>query len=187
MHSFIMPLFAMHGTAMFIAIGLLLIGATLIFAGKAAIRSFEKYADEDIGTDALAEEINALENKVFPKLKVILSDKHLISCGGNLEVVDYQDIFWAYLTNHRTNGISDYNFLNICSKDGRRITCGNGTTLGKKNRTATNEDHGVILQTIAEKNPEARIGYTKEYVDEFAELIKANKAKKKEDQADPLS
>lgn len=177
MKGFFTPLFALNGVSVFFGAVALAAGLILFFANKAAVGSFEKYQGESPENYSIARQISSEETKTYDKLGLILTDQLLISCSGVLNIIDYKDIFWTYLTNHRTNGISDYNFLNICTNDGKRFTCGSGTTFGKKNRTNTQENHNEILDIIAQKNPDARIGYTKEYLDEFNQLLKSQKNK----------
>ena len=169
-------LFQISGTEMILSIIAFLAGLIMFLQGRSQSSSYEAYADP-LTTEAtlLADEISGEDTKVYEKLKVILTDSHLISYNGALKIIDYADIFWAYLTKHRTNGISDYDFLNICTKDGIRTVCGTGKTFGKKNRSITGENHDEIMNILQEKNPEVRLGYDRENMDAFSELCTQQK------------
>ena len=156
--------------AVFAAIG----GTTLLAVGLADRKSFNL---SEIDNELLGTEIESPDTMIDEKLKLMLTDRHLISYNGKIDVIPYEDICWAYTTKHSTNGIADYDFLNICQNNGKRLICGNGRTLGKKHREATTQSHQQILTLISEKNPEAMIGYDKEKVDAYSRLLKQIKGK----------
>ena len=156
--------------AVFAAIG----GTTLLAVGLADRKSFNL---SEIDNELLGSEIESPDTMIDEKLKLMLTDRHLISYNGKIDVIPYEDICWAYTTKHSTNGIADYDFLNICQNNGKRLICGNGRTLGKKHREATTQSHQQILTLISEKNPEAMIGYDKEKVDAYSRLLKQIKGK----------
>ena len=149
----------------------LLFGLILLLTGMGQRKSYETVTD-----DALRE-LNDPETKERPDMKLLFGDKHMYSYNGKLDVIDYDDIFWVYPTRHSTNGISDYNYLNICTKDGRRVNCANGSAFGKKKQSQTNESHQEIMDFLYEKNPEIRMGYLQENVQAYTELVKSLRKK----------
>ncbi|MBR0418990.1 MAG: hypothetical protein IJI66_07455 [Erysipelotrichaceae bacterium] len=164
-------LFSIAPIELLIAALCLIFGLILFFVDRANHRSYEQYLHDE----ELKAELESEDTRVFENMKLALTDNHVVSFNGALKVLDYSDIFWAYLTKHRTNGIADYNFLNLCTRDGKQIICGNGNTFGKKNRTATASNHDEILSIIKEKNPDVLLGYDQENINAYSELVKANK------------
>ena len=150
-----------------------LFGLILLLTGLSDKKSFKILEDTSgIGNNQILSQIEADTTKYYENLKLYLTDDYLVSVRNGISAVRYSDIFWAYVTKHRTNGISDYNYLNIVTKDGARIMCGNGNTFGKKRSAATGQDHDVILGFIREKNESVRLGYDQENLAAFNELKK---------------
>ena len=149
----------------------LVIGLILLLTGLSQRKSFES-----LPVDVRAE-IGAPETTERPDLKLLLGDRHLFSYAGKIDAVDYDDIFWVYPTQHSTNGIHDYNFLNIVKKDGSKIVCGNSSAFGKKRREQTTDSHIGIMEYLHEKNPEIRLGYLEENLNAYNELVKSLKKK----------
>ncbi len=149
----------------------LIIGLILFFVDRSNSHSYEKYLQDE----ELKAELEDENTKYYKDMKLALTDKHVVSFNGALHVLDYSDIFWAYLTRHRTNGIQDYSFLNLCTRKGEQVICGNGKTFGKKNRNATAEVHEEIISKIQARNPEVLIGYDQNNINAYNEMIKANK------------
>ena len=149
-------------SAMYVVLGgfALLFGLILFFIGRSQRKSFSAVLGGDsLAGNKIMEEIEK-ENTVWMKdMKIYLTDDYLVSVSGSIDPVKYSDIFWIYPTVHRTNGIQDYNYLNVVTKDGRTITCANGAAGLKKKRAATEEAHQTIMKTAAEKNPGVRLGY----------------------------
>jgi hypothetical protein len=164
-------LFAIAPIELLIAALCLIFGLILFFVDRSNRSSYEKYMkDEDLRAE--------LENEdamLFDDMKLAMTENYVVSFNGPMHVVNYNDILWTYLTRHRTNGIADYNFLNLCTRDGRTIVCGNGKTFGKKNRTATADSHEEILNIIKEKNPDVLIGYDQANMNAYREMVKENR------------
>ena len=154
-----------------------LIGAIVFFIGKSRKKSFEPImATSD---NEFTRELDSDSTISYDKLKTYLTNHYLISLNGDFNAVSYSDIFWAYVTKHRTNGIPDYDFLNVVTKDGRMINFANGRSFGKKNKESTMELHAAIIDKIIEKNPAALIGFTAENQDAYVKLRDELKEKKK--------
>ncbi|MBQ6479409.1 MAG: hypothetical protein IJI44_08635 [Erysipelotrichaceae bacterium] len=150
-----------------------IIGLTLLLTGLQDKKSFESLKDSSgLDNNTILSQINSGGAKWYDKLRVYLTDDYLVSVRNGISAVRYSDIFWAYVTRHSTNGISDYNYLNIITKDGKKIICGNGNTFGKKHSEATTHDHDEILSAIQEKNESVRFGYDQENLKAFNELKK---------------
>ncbi|MBQ2658271.1 MAG: hypothetical protein IJF87_06870 [Erysipelotrichaceae bacterium] len=150
-----------------------LFGLILLLTGLSDKKSFKVLEDTSgIGNNQILSQIEADTTKYYENLKLYLTDDYLVSVRNGVSAVRYSDIFWAYVTKHRTNGISDYNYLNIVTKDGGKIMCGNGKTLGKKHSAATSQDHDEILGFIQQKNESVRLGYDQENLAAFNELKK---------------
>ena len=149
----------------------LIIGLILLLTGLSQRKSFETLPVD------VREEIAAPETEERSDLKLLLGNRHLFSYAGKIDAVDYDDIFWVYPTQHSTNGIHDYNFLNIVKKDGSKIVCGNSSAFGKKRREQTTDSHVGIMEYLHEKNPEIRLGYLEENLNAYNELVKSLKKK----------
>ncbi|MBP5280708.1 MAG: hypothetical protein J6Z03_09510, partial [Erysipelotrichaceae bacterium] len=169
--NFFSMLFSVASVELIFAGIALFFGLILFFIDRSNSRSYEKYLNDE----ELKAELDSETTKLYKNARLALTDKHVVSYNGALNVLDYNDIFWVYLTKHRTNGIQDYDFLNLCTKDGRQVICGNGTTLGKKNRAATADNHNEIIELIKEKNPDVLIGYEPENISAYNELVKNKK------------
>ena len=155
-----------------------LFGVILFLTGRNGVKNYDRLFDSsDLNGQRILSEVNSGSAKWFEDLRVFLTDHYIVSARGGVAAVAFSEIFWAYVTRHRTNGIQDYNFLTLCTKDGRRINCGNGRTAGKKHRARTEEEHTALLETIAQKNPEVLIGFTKAISDAFTALCKQLKQK----------
>ena len=136
-------------------------------------KSFDCLKDSSgLDNNTILSQVNSDTAKWYDKLKVYLTDDYLVSVKNGVSAVRYSDIFWAYVTRHSTNGISDYNYLNIVTKDGNKIMCGNGRTFGKKNQEATSQDHDEIMGVLHEKNESIRLGYDQANLEAFNELKK---------------
>ena len=148
-------------------------GLIFLLTGLHDKKSFRCLEDTSgIGNNPILSQIESDTVKWYDNLKLYLTDDYLVSVRNGVSAVRYSDIFWAYVTKHRTNGISDYNYLNIVTKDGGRIMCGNGQTFGKKRSAATSQDHDEILGFIREKNESVRLGYDQDNLAAFNELKK---------------
>ena len=150
----------------------LLFGLILLFSGISQRKSFEVLDDPQFGDSEILKEINDPEAVFYKDASLYLTKNYLVSVKGNIESVRYEDISWVYVTNHRTNAIPDYDFLNVNTTDGRRIVCANSPTFGKKKREATRQLHADIMEELFNRNDKIRLGYVKENIDAYQESKK---------------
>lgn len=155
-----------------LSVVLFLIGAVLFFGGRSSKKSYDSFLDAD-NRDAswFLEEADDPESVLDEKGKMIFGPQSLILYNEKPEGIEYEDILWVYVTQHRTNGIPDFSFLNICLKDGRRLSSGNRRTAGKKNREAAEEEHNEAIARIQKRNPELLIGYTEKNEEVYQERV----------------
>ena len=170
--------FNLNGLLLGVAFLAGLFGLIYFLLGRSSKKSFKVLGDDQFGESPIMAEINAPEAKWYEGAKTYLTDNYLVSMRDGVNAVKYSDIFWMYVTNHRTNGIADYNFINIVTKDGKMVTTCNSPTFGKKRREATEILHNDIMQALKEKNSDILVGYTAENVEAFKQLQKENKEKK---------
>ena len=150
----------------------LVFGLILLFTGLSQRKSFDVLDDLQFGSSGLLEEINDPDTIFNKKASIYLTKNHLVNVKGRIDAVRYDDIFWVYTTNHRTNGIPDYDFLNVNTTDGRRLICANSPTLGKKRKEATTQLHEELMEELSRRNENIRFGYTKENIEAYQELKK---------------
>lgn len=155
----------------------LIAGLSLFFTGKARKNSFAPILED--GDNPLAAELNGPSTTWYENLKTFVTDSYLVSVRGSLDAVRFEDIFWAYITKHKTNGVPDYDFISLVTHDGRQLAIANSGSFGKKRKEETVALHTGLLKLIEEKNPSAMIGYTSENLAAFQELQRQIKQKKK--------
>ncbi len=156
-------------------------GMVLLLIGLSNRKSFNVLMEDSLGNNPILDEINDPETIHFDNDSLYLTSRHLVNTKGSISAVSYEDIFWMYVTSHRTNGIHDYDYVNVVTKDGRNISCFNSPTLGKKKREATHDTHNELIEALLEKNPEIRVGYVQENIEAYQELLKSLKNKKEAD------
>ena len=161
-----------------------LFGVIVLPLGLSSRKSFNVLSEDSFGGNAIMDEINDPETVVYDKDSLYLTKNYLVNTKGTVNAVRYEDIFWMYVTSHRTNGIHDYDYLNVVTKDGRNISCFNSPAFGKKKREATQSSHTELMDALLERNPEIRVGYTKEHVEAYQELMKDLKNKKSSNDID---
>ncbi len=155
----------------------LAIGLILLFTGRVRKNSFSALFDP--ADDRLLSEVCAEDAVWFDKIKTGLTRDHLVSINGSFDAIDYSDIFWAYITQHKTNLIRDYDYIHIADKNGRQYSFANSPTFIKKNRENTKDLHEQIFTMIRGKNPDVLIGYTQENMEAFQQLLRRNKEDQK--------
>jgi hypothetical protein len=165
-------LFRLNGTLVACGVTTLIAGLIMFLLGLSQRKSFNIFKNTETGSNPLTDEMNALETEWFSNDSLCLTENYLINVKGTVSAVRYEDIFWAYVTKHSTNGIQDYDYLNVITNDGRQIVCGNSRTFGKKNRASTQELHESILNKLLQKNPNIRIGYDQDNLTAMNELKK---------------
>ena len=170
--------YELNAPFIFGSLPLALFGIILLLTGLNSRKSFAVLKDDAFGGNAIIDEINDPETVSYDNDTLFLTRNHLVSTKESVHAIDYQDIFWMYVTSHRTNGIHDYDFLNIITKDGKTISCFNSPTLGKKKREETKDVHIELMEALSQRNPDIRIGYVQENIEAFQELQKDLKNKK---------
>lgn len=92
--------------------------------------------------------------------------EHYIFAKGTGEIISYSDIVWAYehLIRRRFTVVNRY--IILCLKDNTKRT-----VMPLRNRQTANER---ILAAIAEKNPAAMLGYSKENKEKYKEIRKGS-------------
>ena len=162
---------------LFILLGI--IGLCLYLSGRSQMKTFTR----TLGTDnpkagELIEQINGPDAEWIADVKTYVTENYLASVTSELNAVRYDDIFWIYRTKHSTNGVHDYDYLNVIANDGKRYMIARGGAATKKRSTKTEEIHERLVNLVTEKNPEARVGFSKENQTACYELRKELKAKK---------
>ncbi|MBR4421037.1 MAG: hypothetical protein IKS69_00710 [Erysipelotrichaceae bacterium] len=154
-----------------------LFGVITLLLGLSNRKSFGVLNEDPIGGSRILDELNEPATQSYDNGSLYLTDHYLVDTKGSIKAVDYDDIFWMYVTNHRTNGIRDYNYLNIVTKEGKTFNCFNAKAFGKKNRENTEESHTEVMNKLLEKNPDIRVGYVQENVEAYNQLLKDLKHK----------
>ncbi|MBO4378431.1 MAG: hypothetical protein IK133_02210 [Clostridia bacterium] len=163
--------------SIFILLGI--IGLILFLAGRSQMKTFTRTLGPDNPqADELIGEINSPETEWIAEVKTYVTEDYLVSVTSELSAVRYKDIFWIYRTRHSTNGMHDYDYLNVISTDGKRHMIARGKAGTKKRAANTEEVHERLLNLVAERNPEAMSGFSKENQTAYNELRKELKAKK---------
>ena len=155
--------FDVAGGYMVASIFMALIGIILGVTGAVRLLSYSRIpASMGITAEQLDQEASRDSAAVYDNAGVILTDHYLISCRDRLKIWNYDDILWAYITAHRTNGIPDYNYLVIADSFGKTDSIASGNSFGKKNKGRTENMHSEILHGIFEHNQQVMFGYTRE-------------------------
>lgn len=128
-------------------------------------KTFKKYSKEELETELLNTSTQA-----YPKQKIYLTDKYIITNTQGLSVIPYEDIYWIYRTERNYRGQLSI-FLTAFTKDkkGHTIVC-----INKMFKTSKEEDETLtnILTTIATKNTSILVGFTPENKQAYKELPK---------------
>ncbi len=150
-------------------------GIVYLFISLKQRKDFDIFKDNGLVENEIVKQMNADSCITYDKALLALTDDYLVSLAEPVAAAKYSDIIWAYITKHKTNMISDYNYLNVMTKDGRTIHCANASSFGKKNKSISQEFHEQILSHLADKNENIRFGYTKENMQAYSALLKENK------------
>ena len=170
---------SVKGEATGIFILLAIIGLTMFLIGRSHINTFTRALGPDNPhSDELIKEINGPDAEWIAEAKTYVTEHYMVSVTNEFSAARFEDIFWIYRTKHSTNGIHDYDYLNVITTDGRRQMIARGGAATKKRATNTEEIHERLLGLAAEKNPEAKIGFSSENQTAYNELRKTIKAKK---------
>lgn len=114
--------------------------------------------------EELKNELTDLTDNTYKKLKIYLTSKYIVSKSGGIEAFEYKDVIWEYSQIRYVNGIASGKSLILCTKDKKKHTLAS---------TGANDNSiDEIMIEIKDKNPNVRIGYTKENRDFFKEYQK---------------
>lgn len=149
----------------------LIIGLASLLTGiikKVHFNISVKKMDEDL-IEKLDNEMNDADAFYYEKTHLYLTKNYIINFQGRFKVIEYRDAIWMYAMNYRTNGIKTSQSINIMDVKGKvtSIATINIVTKGKK------EIYDEIWNTIASKNTNILLGYTKENA-ETAKTMKEN-------------
>lgn len=125
-------------------------------------KTYKKYSKEELTT--ILQESTTI---AYPKAKVYLTSKYIISTSSGITVTKYEDLVWMYIQ-RRT-----YNFINI----GTNLL---GRTNNNKvvNLAVTYRNNYLLEEIISEiekHNQNILIGYTKENSKAYRETVKNKK------------
>lgn len=113
-------------------------------------------------------ELQALDDNPYKKLKIYLTSRYVVSKYGGLEAIRYRDIIWVYPQIRYTNGVASGKSLIVCTTDKKK----HALASSGPNDASIDE----IMTEIRDKNPEVRIGYTKENREFFKNYQKVIKS-----------
>lgn len=122
-------------------------------------KTLKKYGKEELEQELLNPSAIA-----YPKEKIYLTDKYIMSTVSGLIAIEYEDIYWIYIENRKQNGISVGKYLIIRDKTKKRHQLG----FTHKNI----ETLGEIIRKVVEKNPKILVGFTQENQKAFNQLKK---------------
>ena len=152
----------------FLAIGFILIIVSIIIFIVYLVnviktkKTYKKYSKEELTT--ILQESTTI---AYPKAKIYLTSKYIISTSSGITVTKYEDLVWMYIQ-RRT-----YNFINI----GTNLL---GRTNNNKvvNLAVTYRNNYLLEEIISEiekHNKNILIGYTKENSKAYRETVKNKK------------
>lgn len=145
-----------HITNNLLAFGIIagVFAIVLVFASVSQLMRARKLTKNTELMEELRQELADLDDNPYKKLNMYLTRKYIISKSGGISVYEYKDVIWEYATVRYVNGVAQGRSLMLCTKDKKKYTmAGTGA-----NDTAIDE----IMTEIKDKNPEVRIGFTKE-------------------------
>ena len=148
-------------------------GILYLLISRKQRKDLDIFKDNGLVENEIVKQMNSENCVAYEKAMLALTDDYLVSLAEPIAVAKYSDIAWAYITRHRTNMISDYNYLNVLTKDGKAIHCANSSSFGKKNKTASQQFHEEILSRLAAKNENILFGYTEENREAYSSILKA--------------
>lgn len=150
-----------------ILIGLFIAGAVfsiIFFVIWIAFVIITKKTLKRYNLEELEYEIQKSSTIKYPKLKLYISDKYIISNNEGLKVVPIEDVIWIHVSKLRVQGFININRLLVYNTKFKTIEiC---ESLGKK------ELMNEIINIIKEKNDKVLVGYTKENQQEYKRLKK---------------
>ena len=124
--------------------------------------------DEDL-IEKLDNEMNDADAFYYEKTHLYLTKNYIINFQGRFKVIEYRDVIWMYAMNYRTNGIKTSQSINIMDVKGKVTSIATINIVTKEKK----EIYDEIWNTIASKNTNILLGYTKENA-ETAKTMKEN-------------
>ena len=113
--------------------------------------------DEDL-IEKLDNEMNDADAFYYEKTHLYLTKNYIINFQGRFKVIEYRDVIWMYAMNYRTNGIKTSQSINIMDVKGKVTSIATINIVTKEKK----EIYDEIWNTIASKNKNILLGYTKE-------------------------
>ena len=104
----------------------------------------------------------------YKDLKLFLTDNYIVSYINNFYAVKYEDVLWIYEHIQRVNGFRAYTAILVMDKKFKLHTIVQ-TSLNTK---AKKESFNEIFETVANKNENILVGYTKENRDKIRNMKK---------------
>lgn len=144
-----------------------------IWAGKTN-SVFKKIDDDELAK--IEKDLEGKDTFHYERARLILSNKYILSFGGNIMVMKIKDIYWIYEHRLRQNGITTQKSLFVLNKEGKTKSIMNVDGVTKKSTAVLQE----VMETIAKRNEEILVGYSKENQEKAREYIKELKKQKKE-------
>lgn len=136
----------------------------MIIASVSQLVRTRKFTKNKELVEDVREELRAMNDDTYKKLKIYLTNKYIVSRTGGISIFEYKDIIWAYATVRYVNGIAQGRSLMLCTNNKKKYTI----AATGPNDTALDE----IMTEIHDKNPNVRIGFTKENREYFKEYQK---------------
>ena len=127
-----------------------------------SIKNMDEYLIEKLNN-----EMNDKDAFYYDKVHLYLTKNYVINFQGIFKVIEYKDIIWMYSMQLRTNGIKTAKAINIMAKNGKVYTIANIDIVTKSKKELYDE----IWNTIASKNPNMVLGYTKEAEEQAKQMI----------------
>ena len=149
----------------------LIIGLASLLTGiikKVHFNISVKKMDEDL-IEKLDNEMNDTDAFYYEKTHLYLTKNSIINFQGRFKVIEYRDVIWMYAMNYRTNGIKTSQSINIMDVKGKVTSIATINIVTKEKK----EIYDEIWNTIASKNTNILLGYTKENA-ETAKTMKEN-------------
>lgn len=136
----------------------------LVIASVTQIINVRKITKNSELMEELKAELAGNTDDTYKKLKLYLTDRYIISRTGGIEAFGYKDVIWEYSLIRYVNGVAQGKTLIIYTRDKRRHNLA---------ATGPNDERiEEIMTEISDKNPNVRVGYTKENRQFFKEFKK---------------
>lgn len=135
---------------------------------------FKKIDDEELAK--IEKDLEGKDTFHYERARLILSKNYLLSFGGNILIMKIKDIYWLYEHRLRQNGITTQKSLFVLNKEGKTKSIMNVDGVTKKSTAVLEE----VMETLAKRNEDMLIGYSKENQEKVREYMKELKKQKKE-------